>query len=244
MANDINTEATTETTGSGTATEVKKYDKARIKLLDKNTGQVLKEVDPFTSADAVDYKDSKTVYDALEELMAFQELTNQNIGDLQDKDTYILEQIDLINDLNKNQQDAITELQELTTIHSEQIQNLFEITTEHSESITSINNRLDNHDTLITEITTKLDSTYDLAVDNSKKISVLETKVTNLETNVTNITNQITTMTNGSPSKVFVSSSDPGSLSKTNDVWADTSKNVIKYKQANGTWKILGAAYN
>jgi hypothetical protein len=59
------------------------YEKARIKLLDKNTGAVLKEVDPFTSADAVDYDGTNTVKDMIDNFKTSQTTNNTAITDIQ-----------------------------------------------------------------------------------------------------------------------------------------------------------------
>lgn len=44
--------------------------------------------------------------------------------------------------------------------------------------------------------------------------------------------------------KVITNVNDPGSYARVNDVWLDTRNNVFKVKQSDGSWKIIGAAYN
>lgn len=44
--------------------------------------------------------------------------------------------------------------------------------------------------------------------------------------------------------KLLVRTTDPGSEAAVYDVWLDLTNNVFKVKQSDGTWKMIGAAYN
>jgi hypothetical protein len=115
--------------------EKKVYDKARIKLLDKNTGQVLKEVDPFTSAGAVDYKDDKTVYDELELLEDFKDEATINIQNLIEENNQQNQMITLLEMKNLEQDNSIT--------------NLDQRVTENTNNIENINTTIENHEEFI-----------------------------------------------------------------------------------------------
>jgi phage-related tail fiber protein len=45
-------------------------------------------------------------------------------------------------------------------------------------------------------------------------------------------------------SKIIIRTTDPGSEAAIDDVWLDLTSNVFKVKLSNGSWKIIGAAYN
>ena len=56
------------------------YDKARIKLIDKTNGEILKEIDPLTSATAVDYDGIYSVKDKIDSLIQY---NADNTGNVQ-----------------------------------------------------------------------------------------------------------------------------------------------------------------
>lgn len=110
----------------------KVYEKARVKLLDKNTGEVLKEVDPFTSADAVDYKDDKNVFQELELIEQFKETTTESITNINNKNT---EQDKSINNIilkNDSQDETMKNLGDSITDNANEIIKVKEIVNNHS----------------------------------------------------------------------------------------------------------------
>lgn len=86
------------------------YEKARIKLLDKNTGQVLKEVDPYTSADAVEYDGATSVEDRITELILYKDTNIVDVQGLKDKDTTFTSQIAAIQTKDATQDGALTSI--------------------------------------------------------------------------------------------------------------------------------------
>lgn len=110
----------------------------------------------------------------------------------------------------------------------------------------SVMDAIENAQNMATQANTKAESALtkitnaEAAITNNSK-TILEhaTSISNISNSVTNITN---TVTNGV--QHFVRATDPGSAAKTNDIWIDTTNNLIKYKLSNGTWKSLGASYN
>ena len=119
-----------------------KYDKARIKLLDKRTGAVLKEVDPFTSSDAVDYKNNKTVYDELELLETFKNDTNTSITNINKKNEKQDTSIATIINNDKKQDTLITNINKDLTIYKDKTDAKYSIYI--GENLPAIADRKDN----------------------------------------------------------------------------------------------------
>ena len=71
-----------------------------------------------------------------------------------------------------------------------------------------------------------------LKISINQKLKVMSDSIANLEAFV-----------NGA-NKLITSPTDPGTKARTDDVWLDTTNNVFKVKKSDGTWKIIGAAYN
>lgn len=95
------------------------FEKARIKLLDKNTGQVLKEVDPFTSADAVEYDETTSVEDRITELILYKDTNIVDVKNLQDKDISLASDISSIKAEDAAQNLNINSLQQSVVVINE-----------------------------------------------------------------------------------------------------------------------------
>lgn len=115
----------------------KVYEKARVKLLDKNTGEVLKEVDPFTSADAVDYKDDKNVFQELELIEQFKETTTESITNINNKD--------------KEQDESITNIILKNDSQDETMKNLGDSITDNANEIIKVKEIVNNHSIIIND---------------------------------------------------------------------------------------------
>lgn len=224
------------------------YEKARIKLLDKNTGAVLKEVDPFTSAEAVTCDDTETVQQKIDEFTLSITTNKTNISNIVSKhetdmaavNKKNLDQdnsITIIQNKNSDQDTKITLLQQNIATHETDISNLKAKNTSQDTLITSLDNKVSTQNTLISTMQTK-------NTDQDNLISTIQASSIDQNTKITAMQNTLTTMQNGSPSKVFVRTTDPGSAAAVYDTWVDLTNNVLKYKTSTGTWKIVGAAYN
>ena len=223
-------------------------EKARIKLLDKNTGQVLKEVDPFTSADAVTCEDTETVQKKVDDFniaiatnaTAIAEVIQTHADDVQSIANKDLEQdlrLTSIEILDDNQEIRLTNIETKNTTQESDLTNLKLKNTEQDTRLTNVETKNDSQDAIIASLETK-------NTEQDTRLTNIETKNTTQDTKITNIQTTLTTMQAGVPSKLIVRTTDPGSAAAIFDVWLDLTSNTFKVKQSNGTWKIVGAAYN
>lgn len=121
-----------------------KFEKARIKLLDKNTGQVLKEVDPFTSADAVEYDDKTNVKQKImnieTDITKYNESNDKNLENLIAKDKEFEKNINNINEENKKQNDSLSTINTTLITVNENIKKINEENKNQNDSLDDIEN--------------------------------------------------------------------------------------------------------
>lgn len=118
------------------------YEKARIKLLDKNTGQVLKEVDPYTSADAVDYDGSSTVEDRITELILYKDENTTDITNMKAADATFTNQISAIQTKDAAQDGSISSLQTSVEVINNNILDLQDYNDTQDNNLTLLSNNV------------------------------------------------------------------------------------------------------
>lgn len=96
-----------------------------------------------------------------------------------------------------------------------------------------IQNFNDNADIIDLQIKSLNDSSDDL----KKNLQDVKTNIQDVKTSIQNIQQN-------NPHKLLVQDSDPGTKAIVGDAWIDLTNNVFKVKLSDGSWKIIGAAYN
>lgn len=216
------------------------FEAARIKILDKNTRQVIKEIDALTSDEAV-YCDngSITLKDKLKSLQNQSDNSSSAITTLiknydqnfQTIEDSISKNLELINDI-KNQN--IIYDQKFLDIDKK----INDTNTEIGNIKKDYNNHILNYQLYQKEISDNLTTINNKNTEQDKAITNLNNTISNLSTNL----NKLSDRFSGS-SKIYSQAGDPGNIAKNGDLWYDVNNNVFK-SRVNNTWKIVGAAYN
>ena len=232
------------------------FEAARIKILDKNTRQVIKEIDALTSDEAV-YCDEGTITlkDKLEDLskkaaQSATSITNitqnydENFTNIDRTITNNTNDIQLIKQKNIAYDQKFIDIDDSISEINTSVTDIKNDITEMKTEMQSNKQKLDDEITLIKDINTeqngKISSIIQKNLDQDSSIAAINGNISTINSNISTMKNSITSLTNRGA--FYVAASAPSAARK-NDLWIDTANNIIKVKLSTG-WKGLSAVWN
>lgn len=228
-----------------------KFEAARIKILDENTRQVIKEIDALTSDEAV-YCDDGSIT-LKDKLLALNKSINNSA--------------DTIVTIVKNYDESFVEVNKAITNQENQIQEILKKNNQYDTNFIQISQKFDEVKNEINSNTKKIEDLFDVTVDLSNKITDINkalnkhqeyidalkeenvtqnNQINQLNQNLTDITKRVQELENHRRTDVmlFSQAGDPGNAAKNGDIWYNSNINAFQSKLSNGQWKPIGAAYN